>query len=625
MNTALRKKTNELIIAGDFVAASRCLAEIWREEAGPATAPFINSCYEKMREQLPIEPYRLAILRSFTVEPLTPLLRAACFQIGIDLTVHLGEFNAYAQEILDADSSFYQFGADAVILAVQTRDLAPGLWRDYADLNLDEEDKSVEGIVNSFRDWVFAFRKRSRSHLIIHSLEEPAVSSRGVFDGQSEGGQRAAIRRINQELHRLAAEQSGVFVLDYDALVARHGRAQWPDERKWLTVRMPIAAKNLGHMINEWLRFLHPLTGKVAKALVVDLDNTLWGGVIGEDGMAGIEIGPEYPGAAYQALQRAMLDLHRRGILLCICSKNNPDDAIDVLEKHPDMLLRLSHFAAVRINWNDKEQGLREIAAELNIGTDALAFLDDNPVERERIYTEMPEVTVIDLPPDPMQFAQALRDSPVFERLTISTEDEERGTYYTAQRGRVEMERSCSTREDFYRHLQQEALIAPVTTLTLRRVAQLTQKTNQFNLTTRRYTEQQIAEMVQRPDWHVYSLRVRDRFGDNGLVGVAIAQHKGALWELDTFLLSCRVIGRTMETALLAHLIEQARAYGADQLQGWFLPTGKNVPAESFYRDHGFSLVNENENGSRWVLSLSEESIRCPEWIRLVVVNGETD
>jgi FkbH-like protein len=483
----------------------------------------------------------------------------------------------------------------------------------------------VERVVGEFRRWVQAFRTHSQAYFVVHTLEIPALLSQGVLDSQSAAGQAAAVQRINQELCRVAGEHRGVYLLDYDALVARHGRLSWHDEPKWLTMRMPIATENLIHLANEWLRFIHPLTGKICKVLVADLDNTLWGGVLGEDGPEGIQLGLEYPGAAYRALQRAMLDLFRRGVPLAVCSKNNLPDAMEALERHPGMLLQPQHFAALRINWNDKVQNLYEIAAELNVGMEALAFLDDNPVERARVRVEAPEVTVIDLPNDPMGYAQALRDSPVFERVVLSAEDHERGQYYAEQRLRLEFERSASSLEDFYRSLQQELEIAPVTTETLTRVAQLTQKTNQFNLTTRRYTEQQIVDMAASTDWRVYSVRVKDRFGDNGLVGVAITRDLQEVCEIDVLLLSCRVIGRTVETALLSFLVERARSTGMKQFQGWFLPTKKNEPAREFYPRHNFRPQAERDGGTLWSVDLGQAECKCPAWIRLIVAEGALD
>jgi FkbH-like protein len=618
----LRQEVDSLILSGSADAAGARLAELWRKESGPASAAFVTSRFEQIRDKLTLRPYRLAFLRSFTVEPAIPLLRARAFLSGIDLTVHLGDFNAYAQEILDEGSSLYRFAPDGVVLAIRTADVAPDLWQESADLSPDEAEKAARRVGNSLAQWIRAFRERSQAALIVHNLEQPARPASGVLDAQSETSQTAAIRKINDEVRHAASEHRGVYVLDYDGLVARQGRLRWKDERKWLTARMPIAADQLLHLSREWMRFVAPLTGKVAKALVVDLDNTLWGGVIGEDGMTGIKCDAEYPGAAYQALQRAMLDLSKRGILLAICSKNNPDDAMEALNTHPGMLLRPKHFAAMRINWSDKSQNLREIASELNIGIDSLAFLDDNPVEREQVRAALPEVTVIDLPEDPLEYATTLRESPVFERLMLSAEDQQRTAFYAEQRERSEAEQSFQSKEDFYRFLEQEAEIAPVLPATLARISQLTQKTNQFNLTTRRYTEPQISDMAARAQWQVSSIRVRDRFGDHGLVGVAIAHDEGEVCEIDTLLLSCRVIGRMVETALLAYLAESAAARGRRRLSGWFLPTKKNVPAKDFYAQHGFQLDKQTSEGSCWTLDLREQSIACPEWIKLNVLTG---
>jgi len=616
----LRETIDHLIAIGDAAGASMRLAELWRQESGSATAAFITSRYEQLRPMNHFTSHRLAVLRSFTLEPVVPLLRASAFVARLDLAVHLGDFNAYAQEMLDERSSLYSFAPDTVILAVQTRDIAPELWTGYADLSLEVVSSSVERVVGSFRSWVGAFRRHSSANLIVHTLVPPPIPSLGVLDAQSESAQTTAIGKINDGVRELCRQQRGVFLLDYGSLVARHGYSRWNDEKKWLTARMPISAGHLIHLAQEWLRFLVPLTGRTAKAIAVDLDNTLWGGVIGEDGMHGIRLGQEYPGAAYQATQRALLDLHRKGILLTICSKNNHEDAIEAVNKHPGMLLKPEHFAAMRINWSDKALNLREIAAELNIGIDALAFLDDNPVERAQVRTVLPEVTVIDLPGDPSQFADVVRGSPCFERLAISEEDRQRTKLYAAERERSRAEQSVSSKEEFYRSLEQEAEIASVDGSTLSRVAQLTQKTNQFNLTTQRYTEQQIAEMAKLPGWQVISLRVRDRYGEHGLVGVAVVHDDREACEIDTFLLSCRVIGRNVETALLSHVTQAAAGRGMKSVRGWFFPTKKNAPAKEFYAQHGFTLTSTSSAGSLWTLDLQTSRVECPEWVKLSVL-----
>jgi FkbH-like protein len=263
----------------------------------------------------------------------------------------------------------------------------------------------------------------------------------------------------------------------------------------------------------------------------------------------------------------------------------------------------------------------------LNIGTDSLAFLDDNPFEREQVRGQLPEVMVIDLPEDPLQYAAAVRDYPAFERLRLSTEDQQRTAFYAEQRQRSEAEQKFQSKEDFYRFLEQEAEIATVTPATLARISQLTQKTNQFNVTTRRYTEQQITEMAARPGWQVLSIRLRDRFGDHGLVGVAITHdhNEDEVCEIDTFLLSCRVIGRTVETALLSHLAAAAAGRGRKRLVGWFLPTKKNAPAREFYRQHGFEVAIHNGDGTLWSLDLTAGRLGSPDWVKVVTMNGGND
>ena len=608
----IRKQIDLAIADGNAALAVKMLTAAWTKEPGAALAGFVASRFDRIGPSLALLPHRWAILRSFTVEPVVPILRAMAYTRGIALDIHVGEFNAYAQEILDAESAVYRFRPDVAVLAVQTRDLAPDLWRGEG-----AGEDAGEGVLGRFAGWIASFRQHCAAALIVHTLEVPAAAA-GILDGQREDNQAEAIRRINAGLRALAGRHRGVYILDYDALVARHGRENWGDDRKWLTVRLPVASANLQHLAAEWLRFVHPLTGKLAKCVAVDLDNTLWGGVIGEDGMNGIRLGQEYPGAAYQELQRALLDLTRRGILLAVCSKNTPADALEVIHGHPGMVLRPRDFAVMRINWEEKARNLREIAAELNIGLDSVAFLDDNPVERQHVREQAPETIVVDLPEDPMQYARTVRDCAWFERLTVSAEDRQRGELQAAQRERAELARTVTSKEDFYRSLEQAAEVAQVNGQTLARVAQLTQKTNQFNLTTRRYTEPQLEQMMAAEEWRVWSMRVTDRYADNGLVGVAIAKMEGELCEIDTFLMSCRVIGRTVETALLARLAADARERGAKVLQGWFLPTKKNAPAVDFYREHGFEAAERTEEGVLWKIDLTRNTVPPPAWVSVV-------
>jgi FkbH-like protein len=615
----LRAQADAAIAAGEWVEARAALERLWSAHAAAGLAGFVSGRFEKLRGNLPFHACRVAILRSFTLEPVLPLLRACAWVNRIDVTAKVGEFNAYAQEVLDPASWVYEYRPDAIFLAIQTQDIAPQLWDCYADTPPEAIRETVERALADYRVWLGTLRSRSQAYVFVHTLEVPARSSRGILDAQAVDSQADAIREINAGLRRIAAEFSGVHVFDYDALVACYGRGRYRDEQRWAAVKLPMRADAMLPLAEEWVRYLAPAAGRVCKVLVADLDNTLWGGVIGEDGVSGIKVDREYSGIAYWNVQRALADLKRRGVLLAIASKNNREDAMEAFRSHTGMLLAAGDFAAERINWLDKPANLRAIAAELNVGVDSLSFLDDNPTERERMRRELPDVTVIELPEDPMGFAEALRRSPVFERLTISAEDTERSRYYADQKVRAAAMGSASSVEEFYRSLDQEVEIAPLTEATLARAAQLTQKTNQFNVTTRRYTEQRLAELAADPAWQVHTVRVRDRFGDNGLVGVIVTARQGDAREIDTFLMSCRVISRTVETAMLAHVVASCRAEGVSCLRGWFLPTAKNAPASDLYRKHGFELCSTTEAGTLWHLDLSRAEVTCPDWIRMTV------
>ena len=624
MSEITKASIDELIAAGSAHEALVDLKAFFAAHKTLGNAQFVLTRMPKLAHLTPRKSARVAFLRTFTVEPAVPLLRASAALLGIDLHVQVGEFNTYAQDLLSPSGFLSECDPSIVILAAQMRDLLPDVWNRSTSMSAVDMAALCDRQIDDLRSYLTAFRSRSSASVVVHNLEQPEWPAGGVLDAQSSAGQSAAIRRFNSRLVETASQIPGVYVLDYDTLTARQGRARWHDEQKWLTARMPIAADCLPLLAEEYLRFIAPLSGKVCKALVCDLDNTLWGGVIGEDGMTGIRLDAEYPGAAHQALQRAVLDLHERGIILAVASKNNHADAIQAINDHPGMLLRTTHFAALRINWNDKAQSLREIAAELNIGIDAVAFIDDNPVERRRVQIELPEVFVVDLPEDPLGYGSALRACPVFERLSVTAEDKERGRYYSEQRERTDLAQSAGSLEDFYRSLEQVIEVAPVSEATLARVAQLTQKTNQFNLTTRRYTEQEIAALSADPLVEVISVKVADRFGDNGIVAVAILRLDSRGYaELDTFLMSCRVIGRTVETAVLAELMKLAESKGAGTIWGWFLPTAKNMPAAGFYESHGFErfecaeMAAPVEGASSWRFDLRAGAIQTPEWITI--------
>jgi FkbH-like protein len=593
------------------------LVELWCRAPTLSNANFVISRFERLRGQLELTRLRVMILRSFTVEPIIPVLRASAFAGGIDLAVQVGDFNAYSQEVLDSSSALYTSNPDVALMALQSRDVMPELWSGFADLDEPSVARICDGVVDSVMRLVRTLRSRSEAAILLHSFESPPWPAYGVHDLQCAAGQHDAVALVNRRLRDALRPVSGAYMIDYAGLVSRRGSDRWHDSKKWLTSRLPIHVDEFGALAQEWMRFLQPLSGRVSKVLAVDLDNTLWGGVLGEDGIDGVRLGTEHPGAHFVALQRVLLDLRRRGILLAICSKNNLSDVEEMFGRHPSMLLKLHHFAAVRANWEDKASNIRAIAKELNVGVDAVAFLDDSPVERRWVRTQLPEVAVLETPADPSEVPGAVAGWAVFERVRLTEEDRTRSEMYAEERARVELQASSGSLEDFYRSLQMRVRIDPMTESSRTRVAQLTQKTNQFNVTTRRFSEQQVEDYARDPGNLVLALSSADRFGDNGLVGVAMMSVRGERAEIDNFLMSCRVIGRTIETAFLAALIEHARRAGAREICGRFVPSKKNAPARDFFRNHGFERVDHSGEGEAWKLHAGTE-LSSPSWIEVL-------
>jgi FkbH-like protein len=528
----------------------------------------------------------------------------------------VGAYNAYAQEILDPASALYAHRPDTVLVALQARDVTPALWDQFAAMAPDEVEAEIERAAGLLIDLLAALRRSIAATIFCHGLERPLHASEGLLDQVREVRQADALEAVNRRLRAWAADQSAVYVLDYDGLIGRHGRERWFDEKKYATTRLPLSLNAMGWLAEEWWRHVAVVALPPAKVLALDLDNTLWGGVLGEEGLAGIRLDDGAPGRFHRAFQQAVLDIARRGVLVVLASKTNEPEALEAVDRHPGMLIRRTHLAGWRINWEPKPANLAALAEELNLGLDSFVFVDDSPAECEAVRRALPEVEVVELPKDPAAYAGVLRRVPRLERLSASREDGERTRYYADERERRDLAASAATLEDFLHSLDVEAFAEPVSAATLARAAQLTQKTNQLNMTTRRYGEAQLGQMLGDPAWRGYVLSARDRFGDNGVVGLALTRDEGADCEIDTFLLSCRVIGRGLETAFLAHIAEEARGRGAERLRGQFLPTPRNAPAARIYELAGFRLEQGSEAAQDWSLALGEGAPSSPAWVR---------
>ena len=574
---------------------------------------------------------RIALLGNATLDHLHSYLLVECERNGLRPHIYQAGFDQYNQEILDPSSGLYAFEPDVVICAVHASRLFPGLHDDPLALSVAERRAELDAGLARLQQLLDVLTQRTQALVLVHNMVAPQQPALGILDARDELGQTAAFAEINTRLAALARSRyQTVYVVDEDRLQARAGKRAATDPRLWYTARVAWSADVLDELVGEYLRYLRAMRGLSRKCIVLDLDNTLWGGVIGEDGLAGIQLGSEAPGNAFVGLQRELDKLNRRGILLAIASKNNPADALAAIERHPDMVLRPGHFAAQRINWQEKAANIRDIAAELNIGLESLVFLDDNPVERAKVRAELPQVLVPELPPDPAEYRAAVLSLGVFDTLALTDEDRQRSQLYREQQARRQAQTRLSEAgtdgnnlEDYLADLGLVVSIEPADELNLPRIAQLTNKTNQFNLTTRRYGEAEISQRLQA-GWSVYAARVKDRFGDNGLTGVLMVEPAAdGTWTIDTFLLSCRVMGRKVETALLATVALDARRAGASRLRGWWLPTEKNAPAREVYREHQFACVGESPDGGvQWELDLNvpERLPQVPRWLHVQTV-----
>lgn len=343
------------------------------------------------------------------------------------------------------------------------------------------------------------------------------------------------------------------------------------------------------------------------KCIVLDLDNTLWGGIIGEDGMEGIALSMSAPGAHFIAFQQALRDLHDRGVILAINSKNNPEDALQVIRKHPNMILRENHFAASRINWEDKAQNMRELAKELNIGLDSMVFLDDSPHNRENVRTNLPEVETPELPTDPSEYVKFLHSLPYFIANTITDEDKMRGNLYVTERLRKAAEKEYTDRGSFLKSLGMELQFFEDDASALARLSQMTEKTNQFNVKKRPMTEVEIQKFMDSEEYVVFHARAVDQFGDHGIIAFALVRREKHLWHIESLLMSCRVLGRGIEEAFIAEIVKRAARAGAKSVQVTFEQSDKNMPAREFV-DRIFGAERE----------ISVDTIERPEWIKIV-------
>lgn len=545
----------------------------------------------------------IALLGNCTTNYIGNALKEICSNYEILAEIYNAPFNQYNQEALSPDSGLYMSGPELTIILLEGKYLFPD-WYDIKTIQSDKEYKLqlIQNAFNSIELLIESIHSKMNSKIIINNFLVPYHTPLGILDNKNCLGLSRMFKTLNLKLEELAIDKDYLHIFDYNGFCSYAGRKNIEDSKLSYFAKCVVSIPFAKELATEYMRFILPIKSKNKKCLVLDLDNTLWGGIAGEDGISGIKLDTDGPSKRFYDLQQQILNLYHRGIILAVNSKNNYEDAIDIIENHPHMLLRKKYFSALKINWNDKASNLKEIAKELNIGLDSLVFFDDNQVERELIKLTLPEVSVVEVPKDSSKYVQALQEYIGFEQLDITREDTKRNQMYEENKKRLELFRQFDNLEDYLASLQTNVTVEYANEFSIPRLAQLTQKTNQFNMTVHRYRTEEIKSMIESGNYLVFACSVSDRFGDSGIVGVCVVRLYSAAAFIDAFLLSCRVLGRNVEFSFLNAVVEILRKKGCEKIYSKFIPTSKNKANCDFYRNAGFEQNCSNEQETEFIL-----------------------
>jgi len=624
----LRREIKDAAARRDAAATVAGARRLLAASSKPADVMFCATAFagvaDALREQLGARRLKTYVVRSVTVEPMLPALAVEAVLANYVLDLEVGGYGSYADELLNSDSSLEKFKPDLVLILLDMEEIAGRLPEMCADGIGAEVEREIEECVGRMAQLLRSYRAGGTARILLQGLVVPDCTSLGdVGEANLPHSLTKAVQGLNQRLAALCGTISDCVFFDVDRLAARHGRARWRDARMFFASRLAVAADSFRDYARGLVRTFATMYRAPRKVLCTDLDNTLWGGVLGEEGPGGIATGSAFPGNCYLEYQKYLKQLSSRGILLAIVSKNNEEDVREAFNvRAADLALSMDSFVALKINWNEKADSIRELAGELSLGMDSFVFVDDNPVECEAVRQQLPEVAVVEAPAaEPWRLVEVLSEQPFFDAAVVTDDDMHRAEEYRAQAKRAELASSVGSRDEFLASLGivctfQSALDAP-----LARAVQLLAKTNQFNLTTRRRSAAEVEEFAAAAGGQAVVVRVRDRFGDAGVVGLALARRQGDACYIDSLLLSCRVIGRGIESALLAYVGEEAARAGAKRLVGEFIATKKNAPCAGFYSAHGFSrFVPSEERSSESVFyefDLTSSAITSPKWITL--------
>ncbi len=619
-----RAEARVLLESGDFRGVLRAIRRLMAHAHTAADVAFAASLLKEMTpqgaEQAGLKVLRTFIARSTTIEPVLPHVIVESALRGLRLDVTIGGYGSFFEELSDPRGSLVRSSPDFVLVLLDVEDIAGDLREACAVAQTDRALAAGEEASARTIQLVKSLRAHSRARILVQGLVTPALLALGpVTDSNVTASEAHLLQRANHKIAEACRGLRDCLFFDADELAGEFGRERWRDDRMFYATRLPVAQAAFEVYAQAIARHLRTMCFPPKKVLCTDLDNTLWGGILGEDGISGIATGPGFPGNCYLAYQKYLKQLAARGVLLAIASKNNAEEVREAFElRKDDLAVSLNDFSAVHIGWQEKSESLRMIAEDLNLGLDSIVFVDDSTIECMGIEQCLPEVSVVHVPPDePWRMVAKVMSTGVFDTASVTEDDRNRTAQYSAEAQRSQLESNAVSRDDFLLSLEISAKALDARDAPLERAVQLLHKTNQFNLTTRRHSAADVQQFAEATHGQAIALRCRDRFGDSGVVGVALCRQEADACHIDSFLLSCRVIGRGLETALLAHIANHAYSNGAAQIMAEYIPTKKNSVCRDFYPDHGFEAVSQQADGTiLYRLQIDDNRPQIPAWIQ---------
>ena len=529
--------------------------------------------------------YKLAVIGNCATQHIATAIKGEAFLRGLSIDVFDADYDQIDAQTMDGGSKLYSFAPNAVLLVMCTEKLYEG----FCSTPVEKRPSFADDTIARIRMYWTLISEKLQTSILQFSFAYLNDGSMGNYALREPCSFSYQLSRLNFLLGQSAAEHKGVYLVDINAIQSRLGTSHFKDDKLYYVAKMPFSLEALPHLAEQTVNMITALRGSIKKCVIVDLDNTLWGGVIGDDGLDGIEIGELGTGHAFSEFQLYLKELKKRGIILAVCSKNNEDTAKLPFEKHPEMVLRLDDFALFVANWQDKASNIRFIQQTLNIGMDSIVFLDDNPFERGVVRSLIPDITVPELPDDPALYLSYIRSLDLFETASFSSADADRTEQYRQEADRSALVAKFTSYDEYLRALEMSAQAAPFDKFHYPRIAQLTQRSNQFNLRTVRYTESEI-ESVANDDNHItryYCLH--DKYGDYGLISVVIMdKREDSSLFISEWLMSCRVLKRGMEEFIVNDIIRTASQCGCTKVIGEYIPSPKNAMVADLYERMGF-------------------------------------